>query len=65
MKLHNLVLTEGGNAFGQPCVFPFLYNNQLYSTCINSEQPEYWCATTSNYDVDKVRGNCKLGNNLF
>lgn len=54
-------MTEGGNALGKPCVFPFQYNGQSYFTCINVEQPQYWCATTSNYDQDKERGNCKLG----
>ncbi|XP_025032581.1 uncharacterized protein LOC103062755, partial [Python bivittatus] len=35
-----------------PCVFPFIYKQNSYSSCItnDSENNQPWCATTSNYD---------------
>ena len=54
------VPTSGGNAGGANCVFPFIYQGQQYWECIVrpavSDYP--WCATTENYDVDGMWGNC-------
>lgn len=43
------VLTVGGTANGKPCVFPFVYNENTYYSCINTGEfgPEYWCSTTA------------------
>lgn len=40
------------------CVFPFVYRGRRYNRCtrIGSRRP--WCATTPNYDVDKLFGYC-------
>ncbi len=50
---------------GAPCFFPFIYKDTSYEQCINADNEKdhelYWCSTTSNYDVDKKRGNCQLG----
>ncbi|XP_016851306.1 epididymal sperm-binding protein 1 [Anolis carolinensis] len=35
-----------------PCVFPFIYHRQSYSSCTNIGTGEKtWCATTANYDT--------------
>jgi hypothetical protein len=54
--------TEGGNANGASCVFPFTYQGKTYDSCINDNNGcEMWCGTTANYDTDKKWGNCKGG----
>ncbi|XP_073448050.1 uncharacterized protein [Aquarana catesbeiana] len=50
--------TVGGNANGQPCVFPFIYASKSYSECTGSPGNNLWCATTSNYDTDGKWGYC-------
>ncbi|XP_060636649.2 uncharacterized protein [Anolis sagrei] len=49
-----------GNSGGQSCVFPFLYKNQTFYTCTNdnSKDGRFWCATTNNYDTDKMWSYC-------
>ncbi len=50
---------ESGNS--KSCYFPFKYNNALYDSCINLDQEDYWCSTTSDYDRDKQRIKCSSG----
>uniref|UniRef100_A0A663E991 Mannose receptor C-type 1 n=1 Tax=Aquila chrysaetos chrysaetos TaxID=223781 RepID=A0A663E991_AQUCH len=49
-----------GNAFGAPCVFPFMYNKQWYAECTNAGRSDgwLWCATTADYDTDQRYGFC-------
>uniref|UniRef100_A0A803TNI8 Fibronectin type-II domain-containing protein n=1 Tax=Anolis carolinensis TaxID=28377 RepID=A0A803TNI8_ANOCA len=37
------------------CIFPFIFKSMSYSTCTSEgmRDGKLWCATTSNYDVDK------------
>ncbi|KGL73954.1 Macrophage mannose receptor 1, partial [Tinamus guttatus] len=51
-----------GNAFGAPCVFPFLYNKQWYSECTDAGRTDgwLWCGTTADYDTDQRYGFCPL-----
>lgn len=56
-----ITATDSSSGVTKACYFPFSYNGKLYSSCINLDQPEYWCSFTSNYDTDKQRGNCNLG----
>ena len=54
-----LIFTVAGNANRADCVFPFFYNGIERYSCItdgNNDTP--WCATTGNYDLDRVWGNC-------
>ncbi|XP_053119943.1 uncharacterized protein LOC128330723 [Hemicordylus capensis] len=48
---------------GSPsCVFPFIYNDKSYSTCMTEgmNDGKFWCATTSNFDVDKKWVYCNV-----
>ncbi|XP_031470280.1 macrophage mannose receptor 1-like [Phasianus colchicus] len=51
-----------GNAFGAPCVFPFMYKKQWYAECTTAGRSDgwLWCATTANYDTDQRYGFCPL-----
>ncbi|XP_073438361.1 macrophage mannose receptor 1-like [Dendrobates tinctorius] len=52
--------TLKGNANGQPCKFPFKYNNKVYVDCTTDGKSEGrpWCATTPDYDTDQLFGYC-------
>ncbi|CAM5152186.1 unnamed protein product [Eretmochelys imbricata] len=55
-----VVKTSYGNANGAACHFPFTFEGQSYSTCTSEGRSDGlpWCATTPNYDRDKVYGFC-------
>ncbi|XP_078411534.1 matrix metalloproteinase-9 [Cetorhinus maximus] len=57
---HELLYTIGGNSGGLPCVLPFVFDGESYDKCTTEgRQDGYrWCATTSNFDVDKKYGFC-------
>ncbi|KAJ6655560.1 hypothetical protein lerEdw1_005031 [Lerista edwardsae] len=58
----------GGNSQGEPCAFPFTFLGQTFSACTSEGRQDgrLWCATTSNYDVDKKWGLCPdQGYSLF
>uniref|UniRef100_A0A670JIA6 Fibronectin type-II domain-containing protein n=1 Tax=Podarcis muralis TaxID=64176 RepID=A0A670JIA6_PODMU len=53
----------GGNSNGQPCWFPFTFNNQTFDACTNEDDNGeknggYWCSTTPNYDEQKLWSFC-------
>ena len=51
--------TYGGTGNNAPCNFPFLYRgNAVYECIANNHNGTLWCATTYNYDVDFLWGNC-------
>lgn len=52
--------TEHGNGDGKPCVFPFIFEGRSYSACTTEGRSDgyRWCATTANYDQDKLYGFC-------
>ncbi|XP_068120881.1 uncharacterized protein [Hyperolius riggenbachi] len=58
--LDQALYTEGGNANGAPCVFPFTYGGILYQSCTSAGQSDgkLWCATARNYDNDPRWGFC-------
>ncbi|XP_007656671.1 uncharacterized protein LOC100090537 [Ornithorhynchus anatinus] len=48
----------GGSSRGQPCVFPFSFKGHVHITCPQDENKVYWCATTSDYDRDRLWSYC-------
>ena len=57
--------TSGGNGNGAMCIFPFTYQSVAYYQCItNGNNGQLWCATTPNYDIDGLWGNCQ-GRSIF
>lgn len=58
----------GGNSNGKQCTFPFKFQDKMYSECttVGRSDGKPWCATTSNFDVDKMWGFCPdAGYSLF
>ncbi|GCC28822.1 72 kDa type IV collagenase [Chiloscyllium punctatum] len=57
---HELLFTMGGNAGGEPCSFPFTFENRQYDSCTTEGRSDgyRWCSTTSNYDTDRKYGFC-------
>ncbi|XP_075033821.1 matrix metalloproteinase-9 [Mixophyes fleayi] len=55
-----LLYTFDGNSDGQPCVFPFIFDGESYSSCTTEGRSDgyRWCGTTANYDTDKKYGFC-------
>ncbi len=51
----------GGTAFGEPCIFPFLFQEKEYMECTTEGRGDgrLWCATTYNYNTDKKWGFCE------
>uniref|UniRef100_A0A3P9PGX6 Matrix metalloproteinase-9 n=1 Tax=Poecilia reticulata TaxID=8081 RepID=A0A3P9PGX6_POERE len=55
---HSAVI--GGNAEGDACHFPFVYQGTVYNSCTSQGRGDVklWCATTDNYDRDQRWGFC-------
>ena len=52
------VWTDGGNAGGAPCVFPFIYKSKSFTECTDVDESRPWCATSGNYAREKEWGFC-------
>ncbi|XP_056620577.1 protein sel-1 homolog 1 [Triplophysa dalaica] len=54
-------VVNGGTASGEPCIFPFMFQEKEFSDCTTEgrEDGRLWCATTYNYNTDKKWGFCE------
>ncbi|XP_077169656.1 uncharacterized protein LOC143825514 [Paroedura picta] len=63
-KAHPGQTTKGPdeNMESPPCVFPFIYKGKSYQSCTTDGWSDgtFWCALTSNYDVDKKWKFCQI-----
>lgn len=70
MMLFCLILSvpivNEGTAHGEPCIFPFLFQDKEYSDCTTDgrEDGRLWCATTYDYDQEKKWGFCESKSGL-
>ncbi|KAM3920026.1 72 kDa type IV collagenase [Leptodactylus fuscus] len=55
-----VVKVKYGNADGEFCKFPFLFNDKEYNSCTDSGRTDgfLWCSTTYNFDKDGKYGFC-------
>ncbi|XP_054882840.1 macrophage mannose receptor 1-like [Poeciliopsis prolifica] len=49
-RTYRELYTIGGNAAGRPCMFPFFYENQWYSSCTSTDAQNNWCSVETKYD---------------
>ncbi|XP_066537164.1 macrophage mannose receptor 1-like [Hoplias malabaricus] len=56
------IYTIKGNAFGQPCEFPFLYKNKWYTDCTTdgSSSRRLWCPVKQEFEPDQLWGYCPI-----
>lgn len=60
-KPKEVPVVNGGTAHGEPCIFPFLFQETEYIECTTDGRGDgrLWCATTYDYDQDKKWGFCE------
>ncbi|XP_067326640.1 epididymal sperm-binding protein 1-like [Anolis sagrei] len=53
---------QAANEVSRPCVFPFIFEGKLYSTCTTNgtRKNQPWCSVTSNYDKHRRWKPCTL-----
>ncbi|KAM3850433.1 macrophage mannose receptor 1-like [Diretmus argenteus] len=51
-RTYRELFTIGGNSFGKPCMFPFMYKDRWYADCTTADSStrRLWCATETKYD---------------
>ena len=53
------VRSNHGNGNFACCRFPFIYEGKSRDTCVLDDKTgRFWCATTGNFDKDKLFGYC-------
>ena len=50
---------------GNCCVFPFIYKRKRYYGCTKRNAARKWCATTPNYDRDRLWSYCRGVNRTY
>nr|XP_020459485.1 protein sel-1 homolog 1 isoform X2 [Monopterus albus] len=60
-KAKEVPVVNGGTAHGEPCIFPFRFQEKEYSDCTTDGRGDgrLWCATTYDYDQEKKWGFCE------
>uniref|UniRef100_A0A8C1ZAP3 Mannose receptor, C type 1b n=1 Tax=Cyprinus carpio TaxID=7962 RepID=A0A8C1ZAP3_CYPCA len=66
-KPYEELYTIGGNAFGRPCQFPFLYDKKWYADCtkIDTQNQRLWCSVEADYSNNQLWGYCPTPDNAF
>uniref|UniRef100_A0A671L2P7 Macrophage mannose receptor 1-like n=1 Tax=Sinocyclocheilus anshuiensis TaxID=1608454 RepID=A0A671L2P7_9TELE len=66
-KPYEELYTIGGNAFGRPCQFPFLYEKKWYADCtkVDTQNQRLWCSVETDYSVNQLWGYCPTPDNAF
>ncbi|XP_056149770.1 macrophage mannose receptor 1b [Lampris incognitus] len=51
-RTHRVLYSIQGNAYGRPCMFPFLYKDKWYADCTpyDASKRRPWCAIETKYD---------------
>ena len=50
---------------GNCCVFPFIYKRKRYYGCTKRNAARKWCATTPNYDRDRLWSYCRGVSSMY
>ncbi|XP_059200605.1 macrophage mannose receptor 1-like [Centropristis striata] len=59
-RTYRELYTTGGNANGRPCMFPFMFRDQWYTSCTTVDSPNRpWCAVETKYDHE-LFGYCPV-----
>ncbi|XP_032091849.1 epididymal sperm-binding protein 1-like [Thamnophis elegans] len=50
-----------------PCIFPFIFENKLYSTCTIDGRSDgrLWCSISSNFDIEPIWAYCEPSHNFL
>uniref|UniRef100_A0A8C1RRC0 Mannose receptor, C type 1b n=1 Tax=Cyprinus carpio TaxID=7962 RepID=A0A8C1RRC0_CYPCA len=66
-KPYEELYTIGGNAFGRPCQFPFLYDKKWYADCtkIDTQNQRLWCSVEADYSNNQLWGYCPTPDNAY
>ncbi|XP_030630453.1 macrophage mannose receptor 1-like [Chanos chanos] len=59
-KTYEEIYTIGGTGFGQPCHFPFFFENKWYADCTTKGWHHLWCATERFYEPSQRWGHCPM-----